>query len=214
MALKIILGLWMPAVIYAALFYLPPARGFSDPESARIVVFHVPCAMLAVVAYLTSSVYAVLMLARKNIAYDIRSSASASLGFLFTVLATVTGMVFAHVQWHSAWNWDPRETSIAVLLLVYAAYFALRASIPQQMVRARIAAVYNIIACIAMPYLVFVMPRLTAGLHPDNTLTESGALSTDYRLVLFASMIGFLMLFIWLLRLSIRVNEMEEEKRI
>ncbi len=52
------------------------------------------------------------------------ASVSAELGFLFCIIATVSGSIFAKATWGgSYWNWDPRETSIFVLLLIYGAYF-------------------------------------------------------------------------------------------
>ena len=38
---------------------------------------------------------------------------------------------WARQAWGSYWNWDPRETSIFFLLLIYAAYLALRSAIDQ-----------------------------------------------------------------------------------
>jgi len=204
--LKALFVAWMVGVAWATLGYLPPAGAFADPESARMIVFHVPCAMVSVIAYLVSTVYAIRYLAGRKREADAKSAASAELGLVFTVLATVSGMVFAQIQWGSAWNWDPRETSILMLMLVYSAYFALRASLPGS-ARARISAAYNVLACVVMPYLVFVLPRIVGGLHPSNTLSDRGSLSTEYRIVLFASMIGFVWLYVWLMRLRVQALE-------
>lgn len=202
-----ILGLWIAGVIAAAFLYLPPAKGFAAPGAARIIVFHVPCAMVAVFAYVVSMIYAIVYLAKGNIGSDTKSAASASLGFLFTVLATITGMVFAKIQWGTAWNNDPRETSILMLLIVYAAYFALRSAIPASASRAKISAAYNILAGLVMPYLVFVLPRLTTSLHPSSTLTQRSALSPEYQMVLGCAMLGYLLLYLWIFRIQVRLGE-------
>ncbi|MCE5198933.1 MAG: cytochrome c biogenesis protein CcsA [Armatimonadota bacterium] len=194
----------MSAVIAAAFLYVPPAAGFAVPDAARIVIFHVPCAMISVLAYLVSTVYAIAYLKNGTIASDAKSAISAGLGFTFTALATVTGMIFAKVQWGAAWNWDPRETTILILMIVYAAYFALRGAIPGTIARARISAAYNILACVIMPYLVFVLPRMMGGLHPDRA-----SLSIEYRIVMGAAMIGFMWLYIWLFRIHVRISEYE-----
>lgn len=207
--LQAFVGLELAAVILAAFLYLPPAANFASPEAARIIVFHVPCAMIATVAFVISTAYAIAYLVRGNAASDIKSAASASLGFLFTVLATVTGMVFAKIEWGTAWNWDPRETSILMLLIVYAAYFALRSALPNGTSRARISAVYNILACVVMPFFVFVMPRIgPASLHPNRA-----ALSAEYREVMGAAMLGYLLLYVWIFRLAVRVRELQSARR-
>lgn len=203
----------MSGVIAGAYCCLPAAVGFADPGSARMVVFHVPCAMIAVVAYVVSAVYAIAFLARGNALSDAKSAISAGLGFLFTVLATVTGMIFAHVQWGSAWNWDPRETSIMMLMIVYAAYFALRSALPAGVARGRVSAAYNLLAGLVMPYLVFVLPRLLGGLHPSDTLTTRGSLSPEYRIALAAAMVGFLWLYVWVFRIHVRAAELQLGRR-
>lgn len=207
--LQILVGLELTAVIIAASLYVPPAAGFQNPEAARIILFHVPCAMVATVAYIVSTVYAIGYLVRGDALRDIKSAASASLGFLFTILATVTGMAFARIEWGSAWNWDPRETSILMLLIVYAAYFALRGAMPERAGRAKISAAYNVLACLVMPFFVFVLPRISpASLHPDRA-----ALSPEYRVVMGAAMFGFLLLYVWMFRLTVRINEVQAAPR-
>jgi len=49
---------------------------------------------------------------------DIKSASAAGLGFLFCFLATVTAP-YGEIQLGTYWNWDPRQTSIFVLLLIY-----------------------------------------------------------------------------------------------
>lgn len=191
------LAAWMVGVTALAVLWVPPAKGFADPGSARLVILHVPCAMMSVVGYLVSTIYAIGYLARRQPASDAKSAVSAGLGFWFTVAATVSGMVFAELQWGSAWNWDPRETSIVMLLIVYAGYFALRGAISDRNARARISAVYNIMACLVMPYLVFVLPRIVGGLHPTRM-----HLSAEYRIAMLASAVGFVWMYAWLFKLK------------
>jgi heme exporter protein C len=89
-------------------------------------------------------------------------------GFLFSILATATGSIFAKVVWGSFWNWDPRETSILILLLIYGAYFALRSAIDDAERREQLAAVYALLAFVTVPLLIFVVPRLAeSSLHPN-----------------------------------------------
>ena len=54
--------------------------------------------------------------------------------------------MWAKAMWGSYWNWDPRETSIFFLLILYVAYLALRGAIDEPEKRARLAAVYSVAA--------------------------------------------------------------------
>jgi hypothetical protein len=54
------------------------------------------------------------------------------------------------------------------------------------------------------------MPALIgaeSSLHPTDTLTKREGLSTDYRIVLYSSFLGFCGLFAWLFDLQVRVRQ-------
>lgn len=210
MALKIILGIWMSAVIIAVFLYVPPAEGFTQ---SRIIFFHVPNAIIAVVAFISAAAYAVLYLKRRSPMDDAKSAASVELGLVFAIIATITGSIFARIEWNSWWNWDPKETSIVVLLLVYAAYFALRSAVDGTDRRASLCAVYAVLAFPAMIFLMLVLPRVIFSLHPGDTLTDREGLSTAYRLVLYPAIIGFLGLYIWLFRIRTAIAEAKLKMR-
>lgn len=200
------LGAWMLLVIWAAFFYAPTAQGFTG-ESARIVFFHVPQAWVAVLAFCVNLVASLRYLRGREPLDDARAAAAARLGLVFSILATVTGSVFARVMWGSFWNWDPREVSIAVLLLVYAAYFALREAIPDEERRASLSASYAVLAFVTMPFLIFVVPRIYWSLHPDTIINARGSLDMESRMfqTLMASLAGFSGLFYWLYSLDVRL---------
>lgn len=206
-ALRVGLGLWMSAVILGTFLYIPPAQGFAYPEAARIVIFHVPCSIAALVAYIVSAIYAAGYLRGGRAISDEKSAISAGLGLLFTVLATATGMVFAKIQWGRPWSWDPRQTSILMLMTLYAAYFMLRTAVPGRTARARISAAYSILAALVMPFLLIVLPRIMTSIHPKDTLISGGGLSPEYWAALVAAVIGYIWLYIWLFRIQVRVAE-------
>ncbi len=209
-----VLLVWMMLVIWAAFLYARPAEGFIG-QSSRIVFFHVPTAWVATLAFLISCVASVRYLRRRDPMDDIRASVSAALGLLFAVLATVTGAIFARIMWGAYWNWDPRQTSITVLLLIYAAYFALRAAVADPERRATLAAVYAILAFVTVPFLVFVVPRIYWSLHPDTIINTRGANEFDsrYTQVLMASLVGFTGLFVWLYTVECRIERIRYRRQ-
>lgn len=204
---KILCGVWIAAVVVAAFLFVPPAAGFREPEAARMLFFHVPVAWLSVLGFLTAMANAIRYLRHRRIEDDARAVAAAEMGFLCCVLATLTGALFARIQWGMAWNWDPRETSIFVLLLVYGAYFALRSAVADPERRANLSAVYAILAVPPMLFLTFVLPRVLFSLHPANAVA-SGGMSPEYRLVLFAALFGFTILFVWIYRLRVAIERL------
>ena len=202
---RVLCGVWLAGVIVAAFVGVGPAQGFREPDAARILFFHVPMAWLAVLGFLGAMLHSARYLRRREMASDIRAAVLAEMGFLFCVLATVTGAIFARAQWGTAWNNDPRETSIVVLLLIYAALFALRSAVDDPERRASLSAAYAILAVFPMLFLVFVLPRVVPSLHPEDTV-RSGGMSPDYRAVFFAALFGFTLLFAWIYRLRVAVE--------
>lgn len=165
-AAKLLLGLWMAGVVVSMFLYVPQYVGLGD--AGRIIIMHVPTAWVTSVAFTVSAIYSALYLWRRQAASDAGAVAAAEVGFIFCILATVTGAIFAQIVWGVFWNWDPRETSIMVLLLIYAAYFALRSAIDDPERKRRLAAVYNLFAAVTMPFLLFVAPRVAEStLHPN-----------------------------------------------
>ncbi len=183
-------------------------------ENAKIIFFHVPTAWLSAVAFFMSTLYSFKYLRKKNLDDDAKSYAAAQLGIIFCILATVTGAVWAKFAWGSYWSWDPRQTSIFALLLIYGAWFALRSSIESEEKRATLSAVYSIIAFITVPFFIFIMPRIMIGLHPGAESIEGGKvvqssspvvdfkMNANMEIIFFLSLIGFTILYFWMWRLG------------
>lgn len=220
MVLKIIIFAWVTVVIIAAFVFpvvIDPKLWYEFPsipaleEKARILFFHVPMAWVTVIAFLLTMIYAIKYLKTNNADDDLKSVSSAGLGMLFCVLATVTGSVWAKFNWGSFWNWDPRQTSIFILLLIYGAYFVLRSSIENDAQRAKLSAVYAIIAGVTAPLLIFVIPRVVSGLHPEPIVNAQGKVLMNGAMltVFLASLTGFTAVFFWMLRLKIRAGRIE-----
>lgn len=207
-----ILWLWISAVIWAALFYAPLSAGFAgldgtSPQSSRIVFFHVPMAVASFFAFLAAAWWSVRYLMKRDMRYDHAATAAIEVGLVFCVLATVTGGVWAQVQWGAFWNWDPRQTSIALAILFYGAYATLRSAIEDPEVRARISAAYSALGFIVAPFLFFIMPRMASfSLHPKPASAE---MAPEIGIVVVAGILGFTALFFWMQNLRCRVLALE-----
>ncbi|MEI8306777.1 MAG: cytochrome c biogenesis protein [Chloroflexales bacterium] len=165
-AAKLLIGVWIAGVAVAMFLVVPQYEGLGN--AGRIIIMHVPTAWVSVLAFSVSALFSGLYLWRGQPKHDDYALAAAESGFLFTVLATITGAIFSQVVWGVYWNWDPRQTSIFVLLLIYAAMFALRSSIEDVARRRQLSAVYSLFAFVTMPFLIFVAPRISdSTLHPN-----------------------------------------------
>ena len=188
--------------------FITPAPQQNIGESSRIFYYHIPQAWVCVLAFAISAFYSLMYLRKREIVYDDRAAEAARLGFVFCILATVTGSIFAKVTWGSFWNWDPRETSVFILLLIYGAYFALRGALEVEEKRAGLAGVYSLFAFVTVPFLVFVLPRMVPSLHPADSVVGSDmkfTMGTQVRTIFFSSLAVFTVLFFWMLNLANRI---------
>ncbi len=209
-ALKWLLGPYLLGVVLAAFFWPQPAKGFIG-ESSRIVFFHVPMAWAATIAFVVAAAYSIVHLVRRTPESDEAAASAVRLGFLYSILATVTGSIFAGVMWNSYWNWDPRETSIVMLLFLYAAYLFLRGAISDPERRGVFCAVYALFSGFVMPFLIFVVPRVATSLHPQTIINPQGKIlmDTPTKAVFFGSLLGFTGLFFWMWDIDRRLERMK-----
>ena len=216
---KFLLFLAMSVMIVFSFITVAPQNMIG--ESSRIFYYHIPQAWICVIAFAMSMIYSIKYLKTKNIREDDKAVVAAKLGFIFCILATLTGSIFAKVTWGSFWNWDPRETSIFILLLIYGAYFALRGAVDVEEKKASLAAVYSIFAFVTVPFLIFVVPRLVPSLHPEDSIVDANmkfTMGPAVRTIFFTSLALFTVLYFWMFNLAKRVQimmrnrtELEEE---
>jgi ABC-type transport system involved in cytochrome c biogenesis permease subunit len=141
------------AVIYGS--YPPYLIGGGDPSSYLIIYLHIPVAWNMYFAFTLALIGSILFLWKGMIKYDVLSYAAVVLGVLYGFAALTTGILWANEVWGSPWNWDPRQTSVLILLLAYAGYIALRFSITD-IERARVfSASYAIAAYVTLPLSYF-----------------------------------------------------------
>jgi heme exporter protein C len=186
-------------------------------ENAKIIFFHVPTAWLTVVAFLMSTIFSIKYLRKKDLDDDAKSYSASQLGMIFCILATVTGSVWSKFAWGSFWSWDPRQTSIFALLLIYGALFALRSAVENEEKRATLSAVYSSIAFITVPFFIFIMPRIMKGLHPGSADdTTSGPvvnfkMNGNMLLIFFLSLAAFTILYFWMWRIGYKSYILKEK---
>ncbi len=211
------LYVWFVGVIVFAI--ASPNKVGMLAETTKNIYFHVPMAITAVVAFFTSVWFSVKYLKTRDLQSDMKAEAASGLGFLFNILAMITGAIWAKVTWGAFWHWDPRQTTIFLVFLMYSAYFALRSAVDSAEKRATLASVYSIFSFPALIFLYFVLPRLVPGLHPGSPeggeagINPAVSSTTDpfIRAVLYCSMLGFIALFFWLHNLRVRQMKLAEK---
>jgi len=183
---------------------------------------HVPLHWTSFIAYLVSLIFSIRYLKYSQLEDDVTASSAIKIGLIFTILGTITGMIWAKFNWGTYWNWDPRQTTILVIMLIYFAYFGLRNSLDSFEKKSKLSAVYSIISFIAVPVLMFIIPRLLPSLHPggqnDGTTgpvvsTQADMVDSSLAFIFYLSISAFLMLYFWFLSIEIREKMLENKLR-
>lgn len=183
-------------------------------ETIRALYFHVPMWFGMVVMFLISTFYAIRYLRNPVPQNDFQSLEFANTGLAFGLLGIFTGMIWANYTWGTPWHGDPKQNGAAIALLVYLAYFVLRGSLDNREQKARLSAVYNIFAFVAMIPLIFIIPRLTSSMHPGsggNPGFNMYDLDSKMRMVFYPAVVGWILLGIWIASLRIRSRFIEEK---
>lgn len=182
-------------------------------ESIRNLFFHVPMWFAMVFLMLASFVFSILYLSTQDSKYDLYAVSFAKTGILFGILGLLTGMMWANYTWGSPWPKDPKLNGAAIAMLIYFAYMLLRGSMPDEIRRARVSAVYNLFAFVLYLIFIFVFPRLQSTLHPGqggNPAFSTYDLDNNLRLFFYPAVIGWTFLSYWIASLQIRISQIEE----
>ena len=152
-----------------------------------------------------------MYLSKSNIKDDINAEKFANTGILLGSLGVITGSLWARFTWGAWWVNDSKLNGAAISILIYFAYVVLRNSMDEEQKRAKVAAVYNIFACVLMLVFVMVYPRLNQvdSLHPGNGGNpgfSSYDLDKNMRIVFYPAVLGWILIGIWISRLSARVE--------
>ena len=95
---------------------------YKQSHSVRIMYVHVPSAWISLgifslIAFLSLGVFIF-----KNKNFSLISKSLAPSGFVFNIIALVTGAIWGKPTWGTWWAWDARITSMLILALFYLMY--------------------------------------------------------------------------------------------
>jgi heme exporter protein C len=181
---------------YWGLFIAPREQFMGDVQ--RIMYVHVPTAWNWMLAVLFAFFSAIAYLFTNKLKWDARQDAGLEVSALFAFMLCIQGSIWAKPTWGVWWDWDPRLTSVAVLLFAFLGIIALRRFVDDPVKRAIWSAVATIIASIDLP-IVYFSVKWWNSLHQQQSTpkTVSSAFHIPLRINAFALlffMIGFLML--------------------
>lgn len=180
-------------------------------ETSRNTYFHVAIWMAMFALLILSCYHSIIYLRSKDINADYKASSVTTIAIVFGIAGLLTGSMWAKYTWGAYWTDDIKLNMTAVALLIYMAYWVLRASVSDPDVRARLSSVYNLFAFASLMVLVMVIPRLTDSLHPGNggnPAFSSYDMDNTMRMVFYPAIIAYFLIGLWMAQLSYRIKKL------
>ena len=95
---------------------------YKQSHSVRIMYVHVPAAWITLGIFSAITLFSVVGYIFKIRNFFLISKSLAPSGFVFIVIALVTGSLWGKPTWGTWWAWDARITSMLILALFYGMY--------------------------------------------------------------------------------------------
>ena len=199
------------AAVWMALVFAPLEAVMGWVQ--KVFYFHVATAWVGMMGFMVAGVAGCIYLWKKDLKWDIVEVAAVEISLVFFGITIVMGSIWARPIWNTWWTWDPRLTTAAIVMLVYAAYMMLRQGIEDPERRARFGAVYTILGFVAVP-ITFISIRLLRTIHPVVIGNSAGsgdgsfAMTGDMRTAFFFSLFVFTVIFVDLMWHRIRMGKL------
>ena len=168
----------------------------------KIFYFHMPPAMLMLLSAIFCGVMSELFLIKKRQVHDWIAFAAAELTVLYGAVAMVTGPLWARKAWGVWWVWDPRLTMSLLLWMIFVSYLLLRRyGGPGSETLAAGLAVFGM----ATSPFVYLSVNIWRTIHPLTSVVPT--LPVDFAFPLWYAFTGFLLLYIALTIMRVRIEE-------
>ena len=97
-------------------------QDYKQSDAVRIMYVHVPAAWISLGIFSSITLFSICGFVLKNKNLFLISKSLAPSGFVFNIIALVTGSIWGKPTWGTWWAWDARITSMLILALFYLIY--------------------------------------------------------------------------------------------
>lgn len=190
------------------LFWVPTEA--TQGEIQRLFYVHVPAAWITELAFGLTAVSSAIYLWLRDERADAAAATAAEGGLFFSALLLIAGPLWAKIAWGTYWTWEPRLTLTLLLVFIFIGYFMVRGSATNPERGRAYAAVVAIVGALDIP-LIHMSVYWFRSLHPEPVVLRPEGPTADPRMLvtLFASLLGFTLLFLGLfwMRYTVEVTE-------
>jgi heme exporter protein C len=150
-----------------ALFISP--EDYIQSHSVRIMYVHVPSAWISLGIFSLIALLSVGSFIFKNKNFSLVAKSLAPSGFVFNIIALVTGSIWGKPTWGTWWAWDARITSMLILVLFYSMYILAWRIFDKKEQVIKITSIIAILGVINVPIIKFSVDWWST-LHQNSSI--------------------------------------------
>ena len=154
--------------------FLSP-EDYIQSHSVRIMYVHVPSAWISLGIFSLIALLSIGSFIIKNNNFSLIAKSLAPSGFVFNIIALVTGSIWGKPTWGTWWAWDARITSMFVLVLFYSMYILAWRIFDKKEHVTKITSIIAIVGVVNVPVIKFSVDWWST-LHQNssvNVLSET-----------------------------------------
>ena len=166
---------------------------YKQSHAVRIMYVHVPAAWISLGIFSSMTFLSIVGYIFKIKNFFLISKSLAPSGFVFNIIALVTGSIWGKPTWGTWWAWDARITSMLILALFYGLYLLAWRIYEDKDKVFKITSVITLLGFINIPIIKFSVEWWNT-LHQPATikLTESSTIHPTMLTPLLIMFIAFL----------------------
>ncbi len=176
---------------------------YKQSDAVRIMYVHVPAAWISLGIFSSITLLSICGFVFRNKNFFLISKSLAPSGFVFNIIALVTGSIWGKPTWGTWWAWDARITSMLILALFYAMYLIVWRIYDKEEKVYKISTIITILGIINVPIIKYSVDWWNTLHQPAsiNILSKSSIHSSMlYPLLIMTAAFALFSLLIFLMK--------------
>ena len=128
---------------------------YKQSHAVRIMYVHVPAAWISLGIFAFIGILSLFNFIFKNKNFSLIAKSLSTSGFVFCIIALVTGSIWGYPTWGTWWVWDARITSMLLLSIFYLMYILSWKVFEKNINQEKISSIIAIIGMINVPIIKF-----------------------------------------------------------
>ena len=178
---------------------------YLQSHTVRIMYVHVPAAWLALGIFSSITFLSITGYIFKLKNFFLIAKSLAPSGFIFNIIALVTGSIWGKPTWGTWWVWDARLTSELVLFFIYLGHIFISNAYEDKRKGDRYAAILALLGIVNLPVIKWSVDWWNT-LHQPASISKFSSPSIDSAMLFPLFVMTFAFLFLSLSIIIIRIK--------